>query len=36
LLQLEAGTRTFGVDVQVLHTSQVLEQAYQKLEASKD
>jgi glycolate oxidase iron-sulfur subunit len=36
LLQLEAGTRTFGVDVQVLHTSQLLEQAYQKLEASKD
>ncbi len=30
LMQLEAGTRQFGVDVQVLHTSQILERAYRE------
>jgi glycolate oxidase iron-sulfur subunit len=30
LMQLEAGTRQFGVDVEVLHTSQILEKAYSK------
>jgi glycolate oxidase iron-sulfur subunit len=30
LLQLEAGTRTYDVDVEVLHTSQILERAYRK------
>ena len=30
LMQLEAGTRQFGVNVQVLHTSQILEKAYAK------
>jgi hypothetical protein len=29
-LQLEAGTRTYDVDVEVLHTSQILERAYRK------
>ena len=27
LMQLEVGTRTFGVDVQVLHTSRILGRA---------
>lgn len=31
LMQLEAGTRQFGVNVQVLHTSQILEKAYRAL-----
>ncbi|NJK45051.1 MAG: (Fe-S)-binding protein [Pleurocapsa sp. SU_196_0] len=30
LMQLEAGTRQFGVNVEVLHTSQILERAYAK------
>lgn len=30
LMQLEAGTRQFDVDVEVLHTSQILERAYSK------
>jgi glycolate oxidase iron-sulfur subunit len=30
MLQLEAGTRQFGVDVEVMHTSVILEKAYKK------
>lgn len=35
LLQLEAGARSFDVDVEVLHTSQILERAYQQKGSSK-
>jgi glycolate oxidase iron-sulfur subunit len=35
LLQLDAGTRRYNVDVEVLHTSQVLEKAYRERSVAK-